>query len=292
MRNTATVPACLGLALMIGVWGLGAESRNAKFEAEGPKPDKTGIPAYFLRSPYQRGPNALQFLLPEKLEQGKRYPVLYILPVYAGGDAKASGIHEAKRLDLHNRHGLICVAPTFDRVPWYADHPSDPQVRQESYMLDVVLPFVEQTFPAAREPGGRLLVGFSKSGWGAFGLLLRHPEVFGRAASWDAPLMMQKIGLYETPQVLATQENFERYKVLSLLEKRAKLLSSGPARLVLLGHGNFSDDGPLHRKMTEWGIRHDYDHGPKRAHAWDSGWLGPAVEALLRPAGGTTGPRG
>lgn len=253
------------------------------FKAEGPVRDASGISAYTLSSPYQRGPNQIQFLLPDRMEKDKRYPVLYILPVYAGGAPKASGIHEAKRLNLHNLHGVICVAPTFDSIPWYADHPSDPQVRQERYMLDVVVPFVERTFPALREPRGRLLVGFSKSGWGAFSLLLRHPDVFGRAAAWDAPLMLQKPGLYETPKVFATQENFDKYKITSLLERRAGLLAKEPARLVLLGYGGFTDDEPLHAKLSALGILHYYDRATKRAHAWDSGWLGPAVEVLLRP---------
>ena len=32
---------------------------------------------------------------------------------------------------------------------------------------------------------GRMLVGYSKSGWGAFTLLLRHPGVFSRAAAYS-----------------------------------------------------------------------------------------------------------
>ena len=44
-------------------------------------------------------------------------------------------------------------------LPWYADHPTDVGIRQESYFLKVVLPFVERTYPARTERDGRLLLG-------------------------------------------------------------------------------------------------------------------------------------
>ena len=62
-------------------------------------------------------------------------------------------------------------------------------LHQEKYLLEDVLPLVEGSYPVETGPDGRLLVGFSKSGWGAWSLLLRHPGVFGKAAAWDAPLM-------------------------------------------------------------------------------------------------------
>ena len=53
---------------------------------------------------------------------------------------------------------------------------------------------IEQHYPARADRDGRLLVGFSKSGWGAYSLLLRHPDRFGKAAAWDAPLMEERAG--------------------------------------------------------------------------------------------------
>jgi hypothetical protein len=100
------------------------------------------------------------------------------------------------------------VAPTFSHLPWYADHPTDKEIRQETYLLRVVLPLVERTYPVQSQLEGRLLIGFSKSGFGAWTLLLRHPEVFGRAAAWDAPLMMDRLGKYGTDGVFGTPENF------------------------------------------------------------------------------------
>ena len=112
-------------------------------------------------------------------------------------------------------------------MPWYADHPSDPEVRQESYFLKVVVPFVEQRVPGPADRDGRLLVGFSKSGWGAYSLLLRHPDHFGKAAAWDAPLMEQRPARFGMGPIFGTQENFEQYRITTLLDRQAPDLRGG-----------------------------------------------------------------
>lgn len=117
-----------------------------------------------------------------------------------------------KKLDLHNKHGLICVMPTFARLPWYIDHPTNPKIAQESYFLKAVVAFVEKTSPALTKLDGRLLLGFSKSGWGAF-TLLRHPEVFGKAATWNSPLMMDTPGKYDSGELFGSRDNFTKYQV-------------------------------------------------------------------------------
>lgn len=250
---------------------------------EGPESTAEGLLVYTVTSEYLKGPNVVEVLLPDRMEPGRRYPVLYILPVEPGtGGRYGSGILEAKRTDVHNRHGLICVAPAFDSLPWYADHPTDPKIRQESYLLKVVLPLVEERHPALKEPGGRLLIGFSKSGWGAFSLLLRHPDVFGKAAAWDAPLMEEQPKRAGMLSVFGTEENFAQYRITSLLEARAPLLRRGPPRFVLGGYSGFRNDtDQAHARMQALGIPHVFDNTTERAHEWHSGWFAETVARLV-----------
>jgi len=175
-----------------------------------------------------------------------------------------------------------------DTMPWYADHPTDPGVRQESYILKVLLPMIEKRYPAVAEPKGRLLVGFSKSGLGSWSPLLRHPEVFGRAASWDAPLAETRLASWGSETTFGTQENFEKYRITDLLKRRAELLKKDkdPRRLILLGHGSFRGHvETVHRRMRSLGIPHVYDNAAERRHDWRSGWLEGAVAALCAEAG-------
>jgi len=249
----------------------------------GPGKDADGFTTYTIDSPRQSGRTKLRVLLPDQLgrsSKGKPVRVLYVLPVEAGdGNRYGDGLAEVRKAGLHNRYGLICVEPTFSALPWYADHPTDPNCRQESYFIKDVLPFVQRTFNVPDDPNSRLLVGFSKSGWGALSLLLRHPDTFARAAAWDAPLAEATPKKYGMKGIFATQENFEKYRITALLTAAAGAFTGRPARLGLHGYGGFRKQHQgVHELMTKLKIPHEYRDGPARKHKWSSGWLPDAVK--------------
>jgi S-formylglutathione hydrolase FrmB len=242
---------------------------------------------------YEAGKTQVRVLVPEHLEKEKHYPVVYVLPVEAANeDRYGDGLLEIKRHDLHNKYSAIFVAPTFSHLPWYADHPTDPAIRQETYFVKVVLPLVEEHYPVRSDRGGRLLLGFSKSGWGALAMLLRHPDLFGKAAAWDAPLMKDRPNQFGMGEIFGTQENFEKYRLATLLTQRAADLQ-GECRLIVTGYGNFRDQHrQAHELMTKLGIVHEYRDGPVRKHDWHSGWVEEAVALLFAQgdhAGASTG---
>ncbi len=245
--------------------------------------DPNGILVHTVRSQYQAGETTIRVLLPEKPGAGVRLPVVYVPPVEARNESRfGDGLLEVRRHNLQNKYQAIFVAPTFSHLPWYADHPTDPQIRQESYFLKEVVPMVEARYPARSEPDGRLLLGFSKSGWGAFALLLRHPDVFGKAAAWDAPLMMDRPGKYGSGDIFGSGENFEDYRLTNLLKRRAAGLGEN-VRLIHMGHGNFRDDHEAFEALVKsLKVPHRYVDGPKRGHRWESGWVPEAVELLFR----------
>jgi S-formylglutathione hydrolase FrmB len=250
----------------------------------GAKKDDTGCLVHEVRSPFQAKVTQIRVLRPDKREEEKRkkYPVVYVLPVEAGTESRyGDGLTEVQKRDLHNKFGAVFVAPTFSHLPWYADHPTQPEVRQESYFLQVVVPVIDKTYPVRAEAGGRLLLGFSKSGWGAWALLLRHPDVFGKAAAWDAPLMMDTPGRYGSGDVFGTPDNFEGYRVGKLLADKADQIQTGK-RLILLGYGNFrAEHEQAHARLDRLKVGHEYRDGPARKHDWHSGWVEEAVELLV-----------
>jgi hypothetical protein len=242
-----------------------------------------GILSHDVISPFQGGETKIHVLLPHESGSRTEVIVLYVLPVEPhDGQRCGDPFVELRKHNLQNEHRLICVKPTFSNAPWYADHPSDPCIRQESHFLKVVVPFVDQTYCAATGSPRRLLLGFSKSGWGACSLLLRHPHAFGRAAVFDAPLAWQSPNRYGMAEVFETQSNFDQYCVPELFQRSAAILGSEP-RLALYGYSEFRGHHQfLHYRLLQFGIAHDYADGPRRAHRWDSGWLPDAVEFLAR----------
>lgn len=249
--------------------------------------DEHGFRVQRITSEFQSGETLIRVLLPDKLEPAERLRVLYLLPVEANTEHRyGDGLLEAKKLDLANKHRLICVAPTFSHLPWYADHLTDKTIRQETYFLKVVVPTIERLYPALAEREGRLLVGFSKSGNGAWSLLLRYPDHFAKAAAWDAPLLKTAPDQFGMGPIYGTLENFAAYRIDKLLRDRAEILrpkaNDGSARLIHLGYGNFRDH---HQRaealLNELQIPHSYADGPKLEHTWHGGWLDEAVKRLL-----------
>ena len=235
-----------------------------------------------VQSPYQKGQTKIHVLLPKEVDDARTYPVLYLLPVEPLDQTRwGDAMTEAVRADLANKHNVICVYATFSHLPWYADHPSDPHLRQETYFLKVVVPFVEKEYPAIPKREGRFLAGFSKSGWGAWSLLLRHPDLFEKAAAWDAPLMEAAPKKYGMGPIFGSDENFQKYQITQLVEQRAKELEDRP-RLVLTGYdGSFRrQHQQMHALLEKLGVPHIYRDGPQRRHHWESGWLGEAVELM------------
>jgi S-formylglutathione hydrolase FrmB len=274
--------AATGLAATLAWLRFFARAAEPMIKVGEARKNDQGLLIHDLQSPFQEGTTQFGVLLPDKREANKRYPVVYVLPVEAGqGGQFGNGMSEVKKHNLHNKHQAIFVAPTFSAIPWYADHPENPRIRQESYFLEVVLPAVEKHYPVQTEISGRLLLGFSKSGWGAFSLLLRNPKLFGKAAAWDAPMLMEAPNKYEMDRIFATQKNFEQYQITKLLEGRAAELGK-QKRLILLGYGNFrSHHQSLHALMTKLKIEHEYRDGPERTHDWHSGWVPEAVGLLF-----------
>lgn len=244
--------------------------------------DKHGCVVHDVHSSLQAHATKIRVLLPDRMEPDQRYTVLYVLPVEADDEQRyGNGLAEIQKHELHNAHRLICVAPTFAHLPWYADHATDATIRQETYFVNVVVPFVERTYPVKTEAAGRLLLGFSKSGWGAFSLLLRHPECFGKAAAWDAPLMMDRPNKFGMQAIFGSQTNFEDYQISGLLRRQAAALQGEP-RLIHLGYGNFREHhAHADALMESLQIPRVYCDGPKREHTWHSGWVAEAVNHLI-----------
>ncbi len=281
------------VALVMGVMLLAAGSGPDEpgVTVQGPVDDAAkGVKVFRVDSPYLGRQSTVEVLLPDKLEAGRTYRTLYVLPVEGGiGGKYGDGLAEVRKADAHNRYGLICVTMSFDTVPWYGAHATNPRIRHEEFIKRVVVPLVESRFPASGKPGDRLLLGFSKSGWGAVSLLLRDPAFFGAACSWDAPLMMTEAKLgYASKNHFGTPEQAAPYVPVNLVKQRAAELAGGPPRLTILGKNTFGGDTrKFHELLEAHGVPHRYDNELLFKHHWESGWVPKALAIFLSPAPAT-----
>ncbi len=242
-----------------------------------------------IASPYQSDSTNIRILLPEKMKEGKKYKVLYVLPVRPFDTRPfGDGLLEIQKYNYHNKYDVICVAPEFTSIPWIADNDSIADKQNESHFIKTVIPFVEQNFPAQKNTEGRLLIGFSKSGVGAFTLLLRHPDLFAKAAGWDigndidTGFMLPDKKKREIRSRYGSDSNFENYRISSLIKSNGSKL--GPQTRLFLYNSVSSREKAcveLHQIMVDYRINHRCLYEPARIHRWDSGWMPEAVRFLM-----------
>ena len=254
--------------------------------------DENGFQLHWLESPYQAKETSLRVLVPDHIEEGKIYPVLYVLPVHEDGLRNhGDGLIEMLKLNVHNEHAIICVAPAFTTKPWFADHDLNPEKRDESHLLKSVLPFVEANYPVRTDVEGRLLIGFSKSGWGAMTLLLRNPQVFHKAVGWDTGIRVDTGPFDEAfdrdarvARDFGSYENFEKYRISTLVKTRGKDLGDDVRLFYFNRDGNVRAWGgaQIHELLIDAAVPHRYVMEPYRDHRWDSGWVPEALDFLLK----------
>ena len=137
--------------------------------------------------------NGARVLLPRGYDHKRKqgYPVLYLL--HGAGESHEWGRWDREMSDLlylTRSFDLIVVLPDGggdskdpSRGPagWYTDW-FDGSWDWETYHIDVVLPFIDESFNTAGD-GRRAVAGISMGGYGAMKYAARHPGVFQVAAS-------------------------------------------------------------------------------------------------------------
>ena len=145
-------------------------------------------------------PMTTRVIFPDSYDEtrAKPYPMVICVPGDPGyGVDYEDGYYHANKEDIaregmvmalrdleyHNMNDCIIVDLCFNTYTWMNDSCSR---NHESYLMNVVLP--ELLGYEATNVGKISLIGYGTSGYGVLSLLYRHPDVFHRAVSADAPI--------------------------------------------------------------------------------------------------------
>ena len=269
----------------VGDWSGGDASGTIGFHARYLSTDPHGVRSYQVFSP-ENGPGlqVMRVLVPKHPASGVPHNFLYVLPVQPRlGGAFSDGLDTVRRLDGQDRYNLTIIEPTFAIDPWYADNPKNPNVRYETFMTREIVPWVEKNL-AITGHEQNWLIGFSKSGLGGQDLILKHPDIFALAASWDFPADMSsydQLGADPTASY-GTNANFQaNYRLTSAFVKG----HSGPFlrqnRIWIGGSREFPSDMSDYAKLlVRVGIRYTREAPRSIRHSWSSGWVPDALAAL------------
>ena len=263
---------------------------NAGFEVDYQYTDSTGIQYYDVISANNGyGAQALRVLTPTDPAPGVAHNFLFVLPVETGlGDTFGDGLQTLQALNAENQYNLTIIEPTFEMEPWYADSSIDPNLQYQTFLTTELLPWVKANF-ATTGTEQNWLIGFSKSGYGAQDLILKYPNLFTLAASWDFPADMSSYDEYTgSGENYGTAANFEaNYQLTSAFVDSHEAPFLTENRIWIEGGSLYPTDvSDYDALLTSAGIKHTTAPSQDLTHAWDSTWVQEAVAALYQDSVG------
>jgi enterochelin esterase-like enzyme len=120
----------------------------------------------------------------------RRYPVVYLIHGASNDDTHFQDIGLPETLDRGLELGIyppmIVVMPYGAQLLPNDDFPPDPSM--ETFMLDELIPRIEQDLCVWEDRQHRAIGGISRGGFWALSIAMRHPEEFGAVGGHSAAL--------------------------------------------------------------------------------------------------------
>lgn len=209
------------------------------------------------------------------------YPVLYLL--HGGIGHYRDWIEKTpdKELLHHlaDRYKLIIVLPEGELFSYYIDSPIQKGSQFESYIINDVIPKIDNTYRTNRSSKARTISGLSMGGYGALYLSARHPELFCAAGSMSGALNPDMMGWKLSPEMANNIKNAFAsiigpmdsvdYSIYSIISMADVIKKNGTKLIFDCGVDDFliEPNRELHRRLVFNQTPHDYSERPG-GHSW------------------------
>lgn len=188
---------------------------------------------------------------------------LVFLPATAPGDTSCGTIPER----IMTSPSAAVYQVTFPEMVWYNDAIRASAITQIR-SLDVT--------PVT-------LVGFSKSGLGAWNIARAMPDYVSRTIIFDAPVARRIMPPWETSAFYDDDASWRKdLPVLTINEYQAAIAETH--RLVLISGEKFHGEmRALSDELSMKGVRHLFLPRPHLKHHWNSGWIEEGLKEAENP---------
>lgn len=208
-------------------------------------------------------------VMPSRLEEGKRYPVLYLL--HGAYGSYRDWPERTKLLDYVAGRPFLVVCPDGGEFGWYADTATGGAI--ETFITQDLIADVDSRFPTIARREGRAIAGLSMGGHGALSLAAKHPDLFCSASSMSGILALENHpGKWHLDERFGkldeSPETWHRHSVAHLVDR---FTTAGITLYFDTGTsdatGAVTDNRLVHELLTNRGIVHTYAEFPG-AHTW------------------------
>jgi hypothetical protein len=229
-------------------------------------------------------PFAVRVLAPDHPSTNYPHSFLYALPVEAGlaQSTWGSGLDELRQLNVQNQYNATIIEPIFPIESWYADSATDTTINFETFTAELLPAWVNSNLDTSGAEKN-LLIGFSKSGYGALDLLFKHPSVFDAVAAWDFPGDMAAYDQYGSSyEDYGTDTNFQtNYRMTGTFIDAWKAPFTTADRVLISEGSVFATEvADFNALLTAHSVLHTLLTQTNDAHTWSGGWLSNAVAGL------------
>lgn len=126
-----------------------------------------------------------------------------------------------------------------------------------------------------------ILVGFSKSGLGAWNIARAIPDLISGTIIFDAPVARESLPPWGTAPFYRDDESWQQDLPLRTVRSFRSVMPE-THRLVLISGAGFHDEMcQLSNELTRVGSRHSFLSRPHLKHHWNSGWIGEGLNELV-----------
>jgi pimeloyl-ACP methyl ester carboxylesterase len=129
--------------------------------------------------------------------------------------------------------------------------------------------------------GPVILVGFSKSGLGAWNIARTIPDLVQATIIFDAPVAREQLPPWETAAFYDSDESWRKDLPIHLVEEFQSAMPPDHSLVLISGEGFHDEMCALSRAASDIELDHVFLSRPHQTHNWQSGWIDEGLAAIL-----------
>ncbi len=186
---------------------------------------------------------------------------IVFLPATEPGDTTYGAIPE----DIEAYPDILIHRITFPTLEWY-----NKSVRNDA---------ISQLQSIATSPV--ILVGFSKSGLGAWNIARAVPDLIEATIIFDAPVAREELPPWGTSPFYDGDGSWQEDQPIRTVDAFQSAVSKTHSLVLISGEGFHEEMCALSQAASEIGLEHVFLPRSKLAHNWQSGWIEEGLKAIF-----------